>query len=479
VPEQERGTRYDAPWWYLTDAELSAAVAAADGRVAIGFKDPAARGGVDHAGRVVASAAAANAGKTFLRDLGLNVDFEFQLAPAVLLRVPPKLVPLIRANPRIDYIEPLLPGERVAQDTTWNIRRVKAPPAWSQSAGGGQRLLIIDSGIDKFHSDLDVDVIQACDGSNGLPNDAHGTLVAGVAAALNNTIGLIGVAHGVSLWSSKDGDAVPNAGWTACGVEFARVNDVFAINISTSYPTSYTVLADQIAAAWNEGHVIVASVGNNGGSVGYPARYTQVIGVTATDSFDVRPSWASYGTGVELAAPGVSVPTTNLGGGTVIASGTSFAAPHVAAAAALIKAAHPGWSNTRVREALNRTARNLGSSTFYGSGLIDIPAALAYTPPLPPLNVDIGGPTQILPGATCTWWLASTDGTPPFTYQWYNDGGAGGSGTGSFFTTSKQPGKPGNQFTIELRLRDATGREGTDMIVVSEVAGAPECLIAW
>ena len=112
VPEADRGTRYDSPWYWLTDAELSAAVAAAGGRVSIGFKDPSERGGVDEEGRVICSPASEAAGRKLLRDLGLVFEFEFLLVPAVTLTVPVELVPVIRSNPLIDYIEPVLPGVR-------------------------------------------------------------------------------------------------------------------------------------------------------------------------------------------------------------------------------------------------------------------------------------------------------------------------------------------------------------------------------
>lgn len=302
VAPDDRGTRYDAPWWYMSDSELTAAVEAASGRVAVGFKNEGARGGVDRRGRVLASSQSEEEGKGFLRERGLTFDVEFELLPAVSLTLPrgrEGLVAEIRAHPNVDYIEPLFPGTREAQDTTWGVWRVNAPQAWSSATGDGVEVMIIDSGVDDMHADLDPDVIVACDGSDGTDNDGHGTFVAGVVAALDNSIDVIGVSHDADLWSVKDGDATPDPDYTACGVEVARVNDVFAINISSS-GDPVTALFDQIAAAWDEGHVIVAAVGNDSSSVGYPAAYGDVIGVTATNSNDNRPVWANYGTGVEL-----------------------------------------------------------------------------------------------------------------------------------------------------------------------------------
>lgn len=164
-----------------------------------------------------------------------------------------------------------------------------------------------------------------------------------------------------------------------------------------------------------------------------------------------------------------------LGGGTAIVDGTSFSAPHVAAAAAVIKSANPGWTNADVREALQETAVYLGASTYYGHGLLDIAAAVAYSPPTT-LTVDIDGPTLIEPGATCTWW-AVHDGTGPFTYAWYNDGGSGGTGSDSSFTTSKESGNLMDHFSIDLYVEDSLGASGHKQITVYEDSGAPPCFI--
>lgn len=469
VPQEDRGTRYDAPWWYLSDAELTSAVAAADGRVGIGFKNPGDRGGVDERGQVLASPVVVAEGKQLLRNLGLGFRVEYELIPAVSLTMPSELVASLRADPRVDYIEPLFPGERHAQDTTWNIQRVDAPQAWSTSSGAGIDLLIIDSGIDDNHTDLDVEVIQACDDSDGTAQHQHGTLVAGVAAALDNAFDVIGVGHSVDLWSSKDGDAVPSPDQTACGVEFGRVNDTFAMNISTGYSSSYTSLYDQIAAAYDEGHIIVASTGNSGGSnASYPARYTEVIGVGATDSTDTRPSWSNYGLGLELSAPGVDIKTTDLGGGTDIVDGTSLSAPHVAAAAAILKDANPSWSNLDVRQALRATAESLGSMGYYGYGMIDIDDAIGYSP-MDSLTVGISGPTLIQPDATCIW-DATTNGTSPFSYTWYKHGYY--AGTGSSYTGSAEP---YTSFTLEVIVTDYYGIQGSYEITVYENANAKVC----
>ena len=196
-PVQERGPkRDDTPWRRMTDTELAAKVAEAGGRVFIGFKDPGAGAGVDESGRVLVSRPNVAAAKARLRALGLDFEIEFVDMPAVVTRIPPGLVAHLRANPLIEYVEPIFPGTYTAQTTTWNVSRVNAPAAWSLSTGAGAKLLLIDSGIDFTHPDLAPAVVQSCESPPTDGHDAvgHGTAVAGIAAAVNNDIQIVGVA---------------------------------------------------------------------------------------------------------------------------------------------------------------------------------------------------------------------------------------------------------------------------------------------
>jgi len=433
MAQQRRGpSRTDTPWRRMTDDELSARIADAGGRVFIGFKDAHAVAGVEEFGLVIASPAAVALGKAQLRALGVDIEFEFLRTPAVVARIPAALTSQLRQNPLIEYVEPIVPGVRDAQTITWNVSRVNAPPAWSYSTGSGAKLLIIDSGVEDTHPDLAPAVIQACDGTNGRDQAGHGTMVAGIAAALNNDIQIVGVAHGIALWTSKDGDAVPNSALTACGVQFGRINNVHAINISTGYDSPNTTLTDEINGAYDEGIVIVASAGNtNGGAVKYPASLGSVIAVSATDTNNNFASFSAAGSKVEVTAPGTTVTntrgvtTTCLGGVTCAVQGTSFSAPHVAAAAALLKAYNPSWSNTEIRRRLGAGATDLGPAgrdAQFGYGLLNIVGAITAPPPPPPPTVSIGGPTSVRPNTQCLW-EASVSGMPPFTYYWTKDGG--------------------------------------------------------
>ncbi|MGH9341195.1 MAG: S8 family serine peptidase, partial [Acidobacteriota bacterium] len=105
----------------------------------------------------------------------------------VVAVIPQALVSRIRAHPLVDYLEPVGRVQFEAQDTTWNVRRVRAPEAWTSSSGSAVKLLVIDTGTPNDHSDLSPAVVQACDGSNGLDGNGHGTHVAGIASAATSS----------------------------------------------------------------------------------------------------------------------------------------------------------------------------------------------------------------------------------------------------------------------------------------------------
>lgn len=496
LAEQTGGRgRMDTPWRRMSDTELASKISEASGRVFIGFKDPGTAMGVDERGRVRTTAASVALAKEQLLALGIQISFEFIDMPTVVARMPAALLSEVRQHPLIEYVEPIFPGVRNSQTTPWNVDRVNAPAAWVQSNGSGAKLLIIDSGIENAHPDLAPAVVQSCENpvTNGLDSYGHGTNVAGIATAVNNDIQIVGVAYGVSLWTSKDGDRDPDPAFTACGVQFGRVNSVHAINISTSYPP-YTALTDQINAAYYQDNiVVVAAAGNtNSGAVTYPATLDAAIAVSATDDNNNFAVFSAAGSQVEVAAPGTTVTgvtgltTTCLGGiscnvfsGSRI-EGTSFAAPHVAAAAALLKAYNMRWSNAEIRRRLGAGATDLGAAgrdVHFGHGLLNITGAIAADPPpsSPPPAVSIDGPTEIQPGATCTWYAVVSGGTAPYSYQWTNDGQPVGNDYS--YTGSKGAGSTSSWFTVKLVVTDAAGGSSQHEITVYETSAAEICLI--
>lgn len=455
IAQQRHGPkRMDTPWRGMSDSVLAAKVGEAGGRVFIGFKDPDAEAGVDEFGQVLASPGSITAGKALLRSQGSDFEIEFTKTPSVVTRIPTTVVAALRHNPLIEYIEPIFPVTVHTQSTTWNVQRVQAPTAWSYSTGSGSKLLILDTGVPNSHPDLSPAVIQSCESppGTGLDQYGHGTNVAGVAAAVNNGIQIVGTAYGVALWSSKVSIGSTNQidlAYATCGVQFGRTNHVQVINMSFGGDTNYTALNDQINGAYYQDNIVlVASAGNDyQGPVLYPARLDAVIAVSATNYYDNLAYFSNVGPEVELTAPGEGVESTCLGGSTCYVNGTSFSAPHVAAAAAILMAYNPSWSSAVVRHHLSYGATDLGAAgrdTYYGNGLLNIPAAINAPPPL---YVSISGPGSVKTVGNYTWTCSASGGVGGYSYLWERSDNSGPyytAGTGTSYSdwvdTSDGPG---------------------------------------
>ena len=381
------------PWLGMSSAALAEAIVKTRGRAMIGFKDPAATSGVDGIGRPLALPSSSAAGKAKLKTLGLATLYEFHKIPAVVVQfaATPALVEALRTNPYVDYVEPDVSGGLLSQTTPWNISRVQAPPAWSYTTGAGVKLLIIDSGVGP-HGDLNVSVAFNCIAGGTNDVKGHGTAVAGAAAAVNNSIDVVGVSPGVSLWSANAWDADSSrvtAAQLACAIDVGRVNAVSVVNMSVGFANPSTTVSNSIIGGYNLDNIVfVAAAGNNGnlyGAIDYPATMAEVIAVAATMYNDTRAPYSSYGAKIEISAPGDSTGydgllTTALPGASMCPAmpgvnvgrcpGTSMASPQVAAVAALVRAYNPSMSNAAVRTRLGCSARYLGDPTYYGNGMV-------------------------------------------------------------------------------------------------------------
>ena len=289
----------------------------------------------------------------------------------------------------------------------WGWFRVDADDAWLTGyEGSGVIVAVFDTGIDLDHPDLkDVEIVYAWnyveDSSNVTDVDGHGTLVAGViAATTNNQIGIAGIAAKTKLAIFK---VLEESGgsWMdlARAVREARGvgADVYVMSLGgTVGGRAGSLVERELELAYDSGGVIVAAAGNDGTDVPtYPAAYDNVIGVGALEKNDTRASWSNYGSNVELMAPGVSIASAYLDGRYAYASGTSFAAPHVAGVVALLLGKEPSLTPDGVRERLRSTAVNLGDSYYYGYGLVDAQAALGVE--VPELPVPTPQPEEPTP----------------------------------------------------------------------------------
>jgi subtilisin family serine protease len=311
-----------------------------------------------------------------------------------VLRIDPDVEVYALENVKIKGVKP-----QPSQTLTWNIDRVDAEISWGISTGDPVKVGVIDTGIDLKHPDLQANIKGGYNAINPLKSsnddNGHGTHVAGIIAALNNSIGVVGVGPNIDLYAIKVLNA-SGSGYISDvieGIEWV-INQKntqggdWVINMSLGTSQDVPSFHEAIVNAYNAGVTIVAAAGNTGGAVSYPARYPEVIAVSATDENNQVPSWSSRGPEVDLAAPGVNIYSTYKGQSYATLSGTSMAAPHVTGAAALIIDTKKCDLNldgictpAEVQQRLEQTAIDLGTpgkDYLYGSGLVNVYNALTY-----------------------------------------------------------------------------------------------------
>ncbi len=278
------------------------------------------------------------------------------------------------------------PPPQPAQTLPWGIDRIDAELAWPDSTGNGIRIGIVDTGIDIDHPDLVNNLaggVNFIRGRNDFNDDnGHGTHVAGIAAAVSNDIGVVGVANQARLYGVKVLNGAGNGRISdiIAGLEWCLNNDMDVVNMSLGASTGSTAFHDAVIVLYDAGIIQVAASGNDGGAVLYPAAWPEVIAVAATDSGDNVMSWSNSGPEVDLAAPGVAVNSTYRGGGYKELAGTSMATPHVAGTVALILQNQPAYSFEEVLSVLTSTADDLGFPAIkQGAGLVDADEAVLVT----------------------------------------------------------------------------------------------------
>ncbi len=274
----------------------------------------------------------------------------------------------LRDDPDVERAEPDRYVEAFAQTLPTGINRIDADlSATAQINGVDERvnadIAIIDTGIDKKHTDLNVVGGYNCttpSTRNWGDGNGHGTHVAGTAAAKDNDIGVAGVAPGARLWGVKvlDNSGSGFVSWVVCGVNWVTQNagTIEAANMSLGGEFTSATLDTAIANSVAKGVTYAVAAGNSAKDAATfsPANHPDVIAVSALADSDGRcgglgastsygaddtfASFSNFGSVVDLAAPGVSILSTYKAGGYATGSGTSMASPHAAGAAALFLA---------------------------------------------------------------------------------------------------------------------------------------------
>src|SRR6266498_1470755 len=304
------------------------------------------------------------------------------------IRVPnEKVLKEIMKIQEVDYVEPDVKVKAFAQSLPTGINRVDGDLS-STKSGDGKGVVnvdigILDTGIDLNHPDLNVyrQVSFVSGTSSGNDNNGHGTAAAGVAAARDNSQGVVGLAPGDRLWAIKvlDANGVGFSSDIIKGIDYVtqHANEIDVVNLSFGAVGKNDALHNAIIKSVKAGVTYTAAAGNEGkdASSVFPASFPEVITVSAIVDIDGKcggkssisttagkddtfASFSNYGSVIDMAAPGVFIKTTTRGGSYTSFSGTSASTAHVTGAAALYKSEHPAASPSDVRNAL----RSLGSS---------------------------------------------------------------------------------------------------------------------
>jgi len=264
--------------------------------------------------------------------------------------IPDKDLAAVRANPKVDYIEPDRRVHALYQTLPWGIDRIDAEVSSTRAGNGSGAITnvnayIIDTGIDKTHPDLNV--VGHVNFTNGKNTDCdgHGTHVAGTVAAIDDFSDVVGAAPGAPLTGVKvlgcngsgwDSNIIKGIDWVTAHAQKPAV-----ANMSLGGRAS-KALDDAVRKSASKGIFYAVAAGNEGvdACTKSPARAgagtnNGIMTVAATDWGEKEASFSNYGSCVDIWAPGVGITSTRLGGGTTTMSGTSMASPHVAGGAAL------------------------------------------------------------------------------------------------------------------------------------------------
>jgi type VII secretion-associated serine protease mycosin len=262
------------------------------------------------------------------------------------------------------------------------------------STGADVIVAVVDSGVDAKHPDLIGRVLlgadftgNTADGRVDISPNGHGTSVAGIIAGTGTgPDGVTGLAPGSTVLPVRVSDGLAsNLTALAQGIDYATTHGAKVINVSVCSPILNPQVRAAVAAAIQQDVVVVAAAGNDGASDNrpqYPAALPGVLAVAASDSQGKLWAKSESGDYIGLTAPGVGIYTTGPEGSHSTVTGTSFAAPHVAAAAALLRSRYPTESATQIINRLTRTADSGGQARtpLRGYGIVNPYQALVAAP---------------------------------------------------------------------------------------------------
>ncbi|MGW4677578.1 type VII secretion-associated serine protease mycosin [Micromonospora taraxaci] len=283
----------------------------------------------------------------------------------------------------------------------WPQRRYDPTRLAPLATGAGVTVAVVDSGVDRAHPQLAERVLTGTDlldlGGDGSRDCAgHGTGVASIiAAAPRPGVAFHGLAPDARILPVRVSEQQVvqgrESGRTVTADEFARAirwavdHDADVINLSVVLYADDPEVRSAVRYAVDRDVVLVAAAGNlhdSGDPQPFPAGYDGVIGVGAIGADGVRATFSQTGPYVDLVAPGSEVLTAAPGAGHHQVEGTSYAAPFVAATAALLRGYRPELSAAQVAEriiAAADPAPGVGQGGGYGAGVLNPYRAVTET----------------------------------------------------------------------------------------------------
>ncbi|MGE7762659.1 S8 family serine peptidase [Peribacillus sp. NPDC097895] len=289
----------------------------------------------------------------------------------------------IEKLPEVEYIEPVKTYKALSAD-------IQSPYQWSLNNAGGEEgikgadidneklqalikkrnlketlVAVVDTGVDNSLADLK-DSVRMDLGKNfidkkgnAVDDNGHGTHVSGIIAAkADNGYSMQGINQAAKIMPVKvlDSSGYGDNEKIALGIKYAVDHGAKVINLSLGGEYSRTIEHALKDAAAKNVMVVVASGNDGAQGLSYPASSKYVISVGATNALDLVSDYSNYGSKLDMVAPGTGIPSLVPNGNVTYMDGTSMAAPHVAAATALLLSGNPGLKLNEVREILHQTS---------------------------------------------------------------------------------------------------------------------------
>lgn len=273
------------------------------------------------------------------------------------------------------------------QERNWGYQTLtNQTPNIVELKGENVKIAILDTGIDTNHPDLIVSGGETfVTGATTFQDDqGHGTHIAGIIAAQDNDIGIVGIAPKAKIYSvkvlNKFGEGFESD--VIKGIEWAVEQKMDIINLSFTTTEESQLLKGILQKAYDQGILIVAAAGNSYvldyTNVLYPARYSSVMAVGSINKELTHSSFSFFGYDLDFVAPGEDILSTYISpDGYIEASGTSMSTAFVSGIAALYKQKYPTFSNKEIRIMMQNHTKDLGQKgkdLYYGYGLVDFPS---------------------------------------------------------------------------------------------------------